>query len=104
MKGRGKKLSILLLTAAVLALGSGAALADGWTFTDLSLQGDIVGKSTARAINNNGDVVGYAGFAGDDQNHAVFWSGGVAYNLGALGGQWSRRHQRCWSDRRRDYG
>jgi probable HAF family extracellular repeat protein len=85
MRGMGRKLQILLLTAAVLALGNGTALATEWTLTDLSLQGDIAGMSYAAKINNNGDIVGSALFAGDGYNHAALWSGGSAYNLGTLG-------------------
>jgi probable HAF family extracellular repeat protein len=81
----GRKLSILLLTAAVLALGSGPALATDWTFTDLSTQGDIIGDSNAASINENGDIVGNAFYAGDVDWHATLWSGGVAYNLGTFG-------------------
>ena len=87
MRGMGRKLSIMLMTVAVLALGSGTALATDWTFTDLSLQGGIVGDSYALGINNNGDIVGKASFAGLDTHdyHATLWSGGVANDLGTLG-------------------
>jgi probable HAF family extracellular repeat protein len=69
-----------------LALGSGTALAGGWTFTDLSLLGGIVGDSFATKINNNGDITGVAVYNGYDGNRrATLWSGGVAYNLRSFG-------------------
>ncbi|MDD2336418.1 MAG: hypothetical protein PHD01_07550, partial [Geobacteraceae bacterium] len=85
MREIGRKLGIMLTTIAALALGSGTALAAGWTFTDLSVLGNITGDSYASAINNNGDIVGNAMYAGDDYSHATLWSGGVAYDLGTLG-------------------
>ncbi|MDD2337265.1 MAG: hypothetical protein PHD01_11885 [Geobacteraceae bacterium] len=81
----GRKLGIMLLAAGTLALSCGSALA-GWTFTDLSVLGDIVGDSNAVEINNNGDIVGNAFFTGDDYRHGTLWSDGVAYDLGTLGG------------------
>ena len=83
----GKKLRIMLMTVAALALASGNALA-GWTFTDLNAMGGL-GGSYAFGINNNGDVVGQASFAGATSATAALWSNGVVSNLGTLGGNTS---------------
>ena len=78
------KLRIMLLTVSALALACGNAMA-GWTFTDLNAMGGLEG-SYALGINNNGDVVGQASFAGAASPTAALWSNGVVSNLGTLGG------------------
>jgi probable HAF family extracellular repeat protein len=83
----GRKLRIMLLTVAALALACGNALA-GWTFTDLNAMGGLEG-SYALGINNNGDIVGQASFAGATSATAAIWSNGVVSNLGTLGGNTS---------------
>jgi probable HAF family extracellular repeat protein len=80
----GKKLGIMIFAIAGLALASGTAFAGSWTLTNLNTQGDLRFASAA-GINNNGDVVGQAGFAGDTYLSAALWRNGIAYNLGTLG-------------------
>jgi probable HAF family extracellular repeat protein len=84
-----RKIIITMLTAVVLAAWSGTALAD-WTITDLGVLADW-GISKATAINNNGQVVGYASTGefnsqGLDVNHAFLWQNGSMSDLGVIGG------------------
>ncbi len=59
-----------------------AFLWNGGVMTDL---GAALADSNGYAINNNGQVVGTANFAGPYS--AFMWNGGTATNLGTLGGQ-----------------
>jgi probable HAF family extracellular repeat protein len=58
-----KKICTMMLALVALAAGSGTALADGWTITDLGVL-TTGGMSYATGINNNGQVVGWS--AGND--------------------------------------
>lgn len=78
--GIGRKLEIMLLTAAALALSFGSALAD-YTITDL---GTGLASGLFSTINNNGDIVGRAMFSTSTPYHAALWSNGVVTDLGAL--------------------
>jgi probable HAF family extracellular repeat protein len=40
--------------------------------------------ATGISINNNGDIVGKAQFAGSNFTHAALWRNGVATDLGVL--------------------
>ena len=75
-----------LLTACVLLATTSPASASGYTFTDL---GTLVGRySTARGINNSGQVVGQYSISGDSDYHAVIWDGTALHtptDLGTLG-------------------
>lgn len=90
MHTTGKKIITLMLTLSALALGNGSAWA-AWTVTDLGTLSDW-GTSTATAINNNGQVVGYASTGeysstGLDINHAFIWSSSTGIvDLGVIGG------------------
>jgi probable HAF family extracellular repeat protein len=46
-------------------------------------------RSLARDINDAGDIVGSANAGGTDVGHAVIWKGGIAQDLGTLGGAFS---------------
>jgi probable HAF family extracellular repeat protein len=80
----------VMLAFVALVATSGTALA-GWTVTDLGTLSDW-GTSTATAINNNGQVVGYASTGeysstGLDINHAFMWSSSTGMqDLGVIGG------------------
>jgi probable HAF family extracellular repeat protein len=81
-----KKICTMMLALVALAAGSGTALADGWTITDL---GTYVsgGMSYATGINNNGQVVGwYAGVDTTQGTTAFMWQNGTMTSLGTLGG------------------
>jgi probable HAF family extracellular repeat protein len=67
-----------------------AFLWDAGTMSDLGTLGGT--QSSARGINNAGDVVGSAAVAGDTRAHAFLYSGGVMQDLGTLGGVWSAAH------------
>jgi len=83
-KNRGKKAGIMLLTASVLALGSGTAVAS-WTVTDLSTWQGVSGDSIASGINNSGQVVG-ATNTGYPITQATLWANGAATTLTPLPG------------------
>jgi probable HAF family extracellular repeat protein len=82
-----RKICTVMLALVALAAGSGTALADGWTITDL---GTYVsgGMSYATGINNNGQVVGwYAGFDTTTGTTAFIWdTTNKMQSLGTLGG------------------
>ena len=62
-----------------------AFLWDGTTMLDLgTLGGDV---SVALAINDSGQVTGYAHTAGDGRAHAFLWDGTTMQDLGTLGGR-----------------
>lgn len=65
--------------------GNHATLWSGGVMTDL---GTLItgGTSQARAINDSGQIVGWANTAPPGYNHAVLWSNGVMTDLGTLGG------------------
>ena len=77
------KLSCLsLLTTVVLFAGASQANAQAYTFTDLgTLRGT---NSQANAINDAGQVVGWASTTGDAAAHAALWNGTTATDLGTL--------------------
>jgi probable HAF family extracellular repeat protein len=72
-----------LLTAFVVLASASQANASGYTF-DLLRLGNGNG-SNATAINNSGQVVGYAGTAGGAAIHATIWNGTTSADLGILG-------------------
>ena len=77
------KTTTLLRTAAgglVSLLAATSALAAGWTLTDLGTVGGA--SSVADAINNAGQVVGYAE-AADGSPRAVIWTAGIPTVLSA---------------------
>ena len=80
------KKSIIATTLAGLLIGVGAgqANASGYTFTDLSPQGE--GFSWATGINNAGQVVGRSSTFGDAGWHATIWNGTTPTDLSSLGG------------------
>jgi probable HAF family extracellular repeat protein len=70
---------------------SHAAAEQQYTITDLGTLGGM--RSYATAINNSGQVVGYADTSAsnnDEARHAFLYSGGTMSDLGALGGIGSR--------------
>ena len=84
------KLSSLALLTGMLFAGASQA-ADtpySYTFTDL---GSSSAQSFARAINNAGQVAGYALPSGETGSayRATVWNGTTATNLGTLGGSYS---------------
>lgn len=90
MGGISRKLSIMLLTAAALALSCGSTIAADYTIIDLGAAKTQTGTSivgaVASGLNNNGDVVGWAVFSGGSPYaHAALWQNGKVTDLGALG-------------------
>ncbi len=90
MGGISRKLGIMLLTAAALALSCGSAMAAGYTITDLGAattqSGTGITFAIAGSINNNGDIVGRTTFdGGSPYQHAALWQNGKVTDLGALG-------------------
>ena len=81
----------LLGAAAVAAIGltiAGNAGATQYTMIDLgALPGGI--DSTAKGINNLGQVVGSSDTTGSILGHAFLYSGGAMQDLGTLGGDGS---------------
>src|SRR5260370_681734 len=70
---------------ALLVAGAGPAAAQGYTVTDLGTMGGI--SIYASAINNRGQVVGWASFSTDGSTTRAFlWQDGVMQDLGSLGG------------------
>lgn len=83
-----KKIAAIIALVTVAAW-SGSALA-AWTVTDLGVLSDW-GTSRATAINNSGQIVGYASTgefnaSGLDINHAFLWESGTMTDLGVIGG------------------
>ena len=77
-----KLFSISLLTAGVLLASASPASASGYKFTDLgTLGGDY---SSASAINDSGQVVGYSNIL-TGATHATIWNGATPTDLGTLG-------------------
>ncbi|WP_445232625.1 PEP-CTERM sorting domain-containing protein [Duganella rhizosphaerae] len=72
--------------AASALLFMGSAHAQSYTFKDLN-QSAI--SSTARGINNLGQIVGDARNAGNASSHATLWNGASTTDLGTLGGLYS---------------
>jgi len=73
-----------------------AATADGerraclWEEGSITYLGTLGGWSSALAINESGQVVGYSEIsAGSNQHHAFLWEDGVMMDLGTLGGDLS---------------
>jgi probable HAF family extracellular repeat protein len=64
-----------------------AFLYDGSSLTDLGTLGG--GGSSAFAVNQSDEVVGYSTIVGDADWHAFLYAGGVMKNLGTFGGQYS---------------
>lgn len=75
--GLGSFIMLVSLTSA------NQAHATAYTFTDLSTQGGT--SSSANAINNLGQVAGWAQTAGGEV-HATVWNGTTPTDLGTLGG------------------
>ena len=64
-----------------------AFLRSGGVMADLGTLGGT--GSSARSINNAGDIVGVAALPGDPFAHAFVYHGGAMQDLGTLGGAWS---------------
>jgi probable HAF family extracellular repeat protein len=88
MKRWGRKLGIMLLAMAALAMSCGSAVAADYTITDLSAALTSTGLGISGvsgvSINNSGQIVGSATFASMGNYHATLWQNGVAYDLGSL--------------------
>jgi probable HAF family extracellular repeat protein len=69
----------LLVAASLLGEAAGSAHAQRYALTDL-------GPGVALGPNDAGQVVGYSVFAGNPNQVATLWSGGVTTNLGTLTG------------------
>jgi len=88
LKSSLRHLALTASTLALAALLAPRARADvRYTITDLGTLGGA--ESYAYAINNRGQVVGYAYTAGNEEEHAFFYSGGVMTDLGTLGGDYN---------------
>src|SRR5574340_677396 len=78
------KLSSLdLLIVGILLASASQTNAQPHTFTDLGTLPDRTSSSSARAINNAGQVVGYS--SDSTSYHATLWNGTTATDLGTLG-------------------
>jgi probable HAF family extracellular repeat protein len=71
----------------VVGTSRDAFLYDGSSLTDLGTLGG--GGSSAFAVNQSDEVVGYSTIVGDADWHAFLYAGGVMKNLGTFGGQYS---------------
>ena len=83
---------LLAIGASVLVvlLFASSTVAFGITYSVTNL-GTLGGtSSSASAINNGGQVVGYAYTPGDATYHGFFETGGKMTDLGTFGGTWSR--------------
>lgn len=75
------------LFAGILLTGATQANAHNYTFTDLGTLGGTI--SGATAINNLGQVVGFANITSNAAQHATLWNGTTAIDLGTLDGTYS---------------
>ena len=73
-----------LLCATLLAFGPCVTAVHGYSIIDLGTLGGTT--SSARGVNDSGQVVGESAIAGDSTGHAFLYSGGVMTDLGTLGG------------------
>src|SRR5262249_46282650 len=78
-------LAVVLLAFLVLGVGGLPAGSPAVTVIDLGPLGGTL--STATAVNDHGQIVGYSDTAGDAERHAFSWTeeGGIV-DLGTLGG------------------
>ena len=65
--------------------------------TDLGTLGGSY--SYPMAINEAGQIIGYSGTAGNAEQHAFVWQGGVMTNLGTLSNSNFRAPRRCRASR-----
>src|SRR6185503_8338083 len=79
-----RMMSILVILALIFNVSPAYA---AYTLTDLGTLGGST--SGALAINEAGQVVGLASIAGDVENHAFVWEGGVMTDLGTFGGSYT---------------
>jgi probable HAF family extracellular repeat protein len=82
------KIPIILVTLILLGIGMTSLVNAAYIFTDLgTLSGN---NSTATAINNAGQVVGYS-YATLDDSHATLWNGTTLTALDTtMGGYYSQ--------------
>src|SRR6185369_8175765 len=81
------RFSLALLFGICFTLLSSPSTAQTYSVTDLGTLGGSF--SSPSAINNSGQIAGYASLAGDETNHGFLYSGGVITDLGTLGGSYS---------------
>ena len=72
--------------------GSSAGVVSNPQMSDLGAAIEIVGSSSARAINDANDIVGYAQFAGFSFSHGARWDAGSVSDLDTLQSEFSRAY------------
>src|SRR6185503_13442543 len=76
-----RMMSVLVILALISNISPAYA---AYTLTDLGTLGGS--SSQAVAINEAGQIIGQSYLAGDAEQHAFVWQGGVMTDLGTLGG------------------